>query len=416
MKFIHAADIHLDSPLRGLERYEGAPVEAIRGGSRRAFENLVEFCLEERVDFLLIAGDLFDGDWKDYETGLWFVGQMHRLRSREIPVLMVRGNHDAKNRLTKSLRWPENVFEFPANKPATHLLESLEVAVHGQSFATTAVIDNLARNYPPPISGYFNIGLLHTALTGREGHEPYAPCSVEELSAKGYDYWALGHVHQREIIHRDPLIVFPGNLQGRHIRESGEKGCSLVTVTDGRVTEISHHAMDLIRWMEVSVDAGGAISEEDLLSRLQQALEEAVVRGEGRLCAIRLTITGETSIHSMLMGRGEEWISKARAEALDVGGGEVWLEKVILATQPLRETTLARDPNDPLLLLHDICREILADTEGVQELVAELEPFIGKLPGEVQGELALNNSLELERLLARGEQLALARLQGEGGS
>src|SRR4051812_29910913 len=111
MKFVHAADLHLDSPLRGLDRYEGAPVEQLRGATRRALENLVALCLSEKADFLLLAGDLYDGGWKDYRTGLFFAAQMSRLRAADIPVFFVRGNHDAESNITRSLRLPENVRE-----------------------------------------------------------------------------------------------------------------------------------------------------------------------------------------------------------------------------------------------------------------------------------------------------------------
>ena len=107
-KFIHAADIHLDSPLRGLDKYEGAPVESIRGATRRAFANLVSLSISEHVDFVILAGDIYDGDWKDYNTGLFFVKELSRLEEAGIPVVLLYGNHDAQSRITKSLTLPEN--------------------------------------------------------------------------------------------------------------------------------------------------------------------------------------------------------------------------------------------------------------------------------------------------------------------
>lgn len=226
--FLHAADIHLDSPLQGLERYPDAPVEAVRAAPRRAFEALVELAIEERVAFVLLAGDLYDGDWKDYNTGLFFVAQMRRLAEAGIPVQLVSGNHDAASQITKRLSLPPNVKHFSSGRPETLELADYDVAIHGQSFAGRRVSEDLAAGFPPGDRGRFEIGLLHTSLDGRPGHADYAPCTVDGLRSKDYAYWALGHVHQREeVVRGDPWIVFPGNLQGRHARETGGKGASL---------------------------------------------------------------------------------------------------------------------------------------------------------------------------------------------
>ncbi len=166
-KFIHAADIHLDSPLLGLDQYEGAPVETIRGATRRAFSNLVQLAIRERVDFVILAGDIYDGDWLDYNTGLFFVKEVRELERAGIQVVLIRGNHDAESRITRRLTLPDKVHELPPDGPATFRFESLRVAVHGQSYPHQAETRNLAAGYPPPISGYFNIGVLHTALNGR---------------------------------------------------------------------------------------------------------------------------------------------------------------------------------------------------------------------------------------------------------
>ena len=256
-KFIHSADIHLDSPLIGLQQYPGAPVEEIRGATRQALKALVELALAEEVAFVLIAGDLYDRDWKDYNTGLFFTAQMSRLREAGIQVLLISGNHDAASHMTKHLRLPDNVFRPSHQAPESMILEDLGVVVHGQGFYTKAVTENLAVKFPPPRPDLFNIGLLHTSANGRPGHETYAPCTLEDLLAKGYDYWALGHVHQREVLHQDPWVVYPGNIQGRHIREAGPKGCTLVTVDDGKVTAVDHHDLDVLRWARCEVDATG---------------------------------------------------------------------------------------------------------------------------------------------------------------
>lgn len=142
--FLHAADVHLDSPLLGLERYEGAPVEYVRGAARRAFQNLVQLALDEEADFLLIAGDLYDGDWRDSNTGLFFASQAARLKEAGIGVYLIRGNHDAASQITCQLRLPENVFDFSTREPETKVDDDLGVAIHGQGFHTQAVLDDLS--------------------------------------------------------------------------------------------------------------------------------------------------------------------------------------------------------------------------------------------------------------------------------
>lgn len=232
-RFFHSADIHLDSPLRGLAGQEGNAVARVRTATREALHTLVGLAIEEKVDFLIIAGDLYDGDWRDYKTGLFFAAQMGRLNKEGIPVYLLHGNHDAESQITRRLELPDNVHVFGTRKPETYVLDELQVALHGQSFRQRDITDNLVPDYPAPVSGTFNIGVLHTGLGGMGGHENYAPCAIEDLTNKGYDYWALGHVHQAGVLSEKPHVVFPGNLQGRHARETGAKGASLVTVEDG---------------------------------------------------------------------------------------------------------------------------------------------------------------------------------------
>ena len=233
MKLIHAADLHLDSPLRGLRAHDGAPVERVREATRKAFRNLIDLCLKEQASALLLAGDVFDGDWKDFSTGLFFVKELERLRPMR--VFLVRGNHDAMSEVTRQLRLPPHVHEFSEDAAETIVVDELGLAVHGLSFSRRVTSENLVPRYPAPIPGLFNVGLLHTSADGRPPHQPYAPCHVEELVRKGYEYWALGHVHAHEVLHERPWIVFPGNTQGRHIRETGPKGCVVVGVHGGEV-------------------------------------------------------------------------------------------------------------------------------------------------------------------------------------
>jgi len=208
MKFVHAADPHIDSPMKGLAAYPGAPVEAMRGATRQAFESLVDMCIAEQADLLLIAGDVYDGDWKDFSTGLYLRSQLARLREQGIQVVMIRGNHDAASVITRNLKLP-GIHVLHHDRPDSVVLDELGVVVHGQSFANRSVTENLAAGYPAPLPGLVNIGLLHTCLGGYADHANYAPCALEQLAGHGYDYWALGHIHERSVLHTDPYVV-PG--------------------------------------------------------------------------------------------------------------------------------------------------------------------------------------------------------------
>ncbi len=346
-QFIHAADVHLDSPLRGLTAYETAPAEEIRGASRRAFQNLVDLALKQDVAFVVLAGDLYDGDWQDMRTGLWMMKQLARLTDASIPVVMVSGNHDAQSKMTKKLRAPKGVTRLGPRKPQSVELPEIGdgVVIHGQSYGRAEVTENLAQGYPEAqgrTEGWFNIGLLHTALEGRANHASYAPCTTSDLAAKGYDYWALGHVHAWEVLSKDPWIVFPGCIQGRHIRETGVKGCAVVTVEDGRVVEVKPAPLDVLRWAQVEVDLAGteagegeAILEE-ALDRVQAALEAAAHSAEDRPLAARVTVVGATVVDQHLRADPEHWVDEVRNVAGQLSQHEIWVEKVRIRTEGLR--------------------------------------------------------------------------------
>lgn len=410
MKFVHAADIHLDSPLHRLETYEGAPVAEIRNATRRAFENLIALALAEAVDCVLIAGDLFDGDWKDYNTGLFMVRQLHRLAQARIPVVIVSGNHDAAGRLTVELPYPENVTLLPHRGPVTHLLEGPRIAIHGQSFTHQSVTDNLALSYPPPRKGYFNIGLLHTSLTGREGHAPYAPCTVEELVAKGYDYWALGHAHRFEIVQALPPVVFAGCIQGRHIRESGVKGCALVHVDSGGVASVELRPLDVVRWVLVELDFSAGATVEQCLALWRRQLLELLAEHVAQPLMVRVVCRGDSRVLHLLQGDPEQWKQMVRATALATGGEQVWVEKVILQAGCGPSPALA-DYGGALSEIDSFVQSLrtVPETAGhfVQRQLAELTR---RLPPEVSRP---DDAGSLDELLAQAQALLARRLQDE---
>jgi exonuclease SbcD len=379
-QFIHTGDIHLDSPLKGLSGQEGAAAERIRMATRTAFEDLVSRAIEEQVAFMVIAGDLYDGDWRDFHTGLFFVRQMGRLRAANIPVFVLHGNHDAESQITRRLTLSDNVQVFGYRKPQTFELEECRVALHGQSFRVPATTDNLASAYPPPVKGCFNIGVLHTALGGVNGpHQNYAPCSLDELVNKGYDYWALAHVHQASVLHAHPHVVYCGNLQGRHIRETGPKSAYLNTVQDGVLQSIEPLHTDVVRWAQIDVPVGACAQFSDVIDEIKNKIDAATINSEGRLLACRIQLTGATALHSELLASESQLLAEARAASLALGEEIAWIASVANATQPASTISGALD-QEALNDLDVLLSQATGDPELQVQVANELGELIRKLP------------------------------------
>jgi DNA repair exonuclease SbcCD nuclease subunit len=412
--FIHAADIHLDSPLKGLEVYQDAPVEQIRGAARRAFDNLIDLAIDEEVAFVLLAGDLYDGEWKDYNTGIYFVNRMGRLRDAGIPVFMISGNHDAASQITRALNLPDNVTLFSHRKCESRILDYLGVAIHGHSFSSRAVADDLTQNYPQGDSSLFNIGLLHTSLNGRPGHDPYAPCTLDALRSKGYQYWALGHVHQREEIATDPWVVFPGNIQGRHIRETGAKGCTLVSVEDNRIVSVVTRELDVLRWSHCRLDLGKCDKPEALLEMVRETFESERSRSDGRPLAVRLVLEGTTPLHRRLHENTTHWHEEFRAVAASLG--DVWIEKIIFNSCKEQQLLEEFADDSPLAALQKSVEGIQFETSRLIDLIPEFEQIRSKLPPELLSDDDPFSPREEELAILRDEvrDLLTAKIQ-QGG-
>lgn len=389
-RILHAADIHLDSPLRNLESYDQAPLEQIRGASRRALENLVRLAIDEEVDLVVIAGDLYDGDWKDQNTGLFFVGQAAKLTRAGIPLVVIRGNHDAENIMTSSLPLPKNPdgseIMMQSKKVDCRTFESIGVAVHGRSFQAKAELEDLSRSYPRPLSGMFNLGLLHTSLTGAEGHDTYSPCKPIELSAKEYDYWALGHVHTRgeHGLPGTAPIVFSGNIQGRHIREPGAKGCYLLNIDDRGKIDLNFHELDVARWESFEVDASQLQSIDEILDAYEIWLGNKIAEIDDRLLVSRVSIVGATPLHNQLHQQRNRLESALRATAVTHGGGQAWMERFRLKTTTPSQKFDAGDLDGPLASVTKIVERLRSSMTRGDLITSEFATLIKKLPDQEQ--------------------------------
>ncbi|MBC8355795.1 MAG: DNA repair exonuclease [Planctomycetes bacterium] len=413
-KFIHAADLHIDSPLRGLEAYEGAPVERFRAATRVAFENLVNLAIEYEVSFVIIAGDLFDGKWQDMKTGLWTANQFRRLDRANIPVYILRGNHDAASKVRQALAWPDNVHEFSVRKPQTFKLEEYDVALHGQGFAHHECNDDIASKYPEAVEGAFNIGVLHTSLTGNAEHDTYAPTSESMLRSKGYDYWALGHIHQRSEppIMTEPFVAYSGNTQGRHIREAGPRGCLLNTVVDGELTATEFVETDTLRWHQATVELDEQDDIANLITKAQRHIASCHESSAGRFSAIRIVVEGACAAHHELVQtiRREETLTELRNLANDFDD-EVWIEKIKLETRPPIDIEQLRLGSDLVAELLRLLDEAQDDEVRLKTLATDLAPLATKAGTELSAcEIDVQDLAQLRRWLGQAEGILVSQL------
>jgi len=405
-RFVHAADLHLGSPFQGLALKDAAIAEIFVEASRKAFSTLVTQSVEAKADFFIVAGDVYDGDWKDNKIGLFFNREIARLDRAGIPVFLLKGNHDAESVITRTITLPKNVSEFPTNKPGTFRLEALKVALHGQGFADRSANDNLALAYPPPVPGFFNIGVLHTSLTGREPHAPYAPCSLDDLRSRGYDYWALGHVHEYELLGERPSIVFPGNLQGRSIRECGAKGALLVSVEDGVVTH-ERMIVDEARFGELRVQVERDDDRTAILRRVEEAASVMAEHMEERVLALRVHLSGKSSARNEILGRRQDFHDEVQA-ACHRAHADIWLEKLELKLEAPVDRSAIAAIGAGLDLDALVPSGAELPPAVLEEAEARLSEIVARLPGGTgAGELPLGD--DLETLLQEARDLLVAR-------
>lgn len=411
--FLHAADLHIDSPLGGLAMYEGAPEDELRGAARKAMENLVSAAIEQAVDLVVLAGDIFDGEWRDFQTGLFFVSQLSKLADAGVPVVLIAGNHDAASVISRNLTLPPTVTRLADTHPEVCRFDDIEVAVVGQSYPTKSVPNDLVEGYPTADAGLFTIGLLHTSLDGRPGHANYAPTSVERLRSKGYDYWALGHVHQREEVHKgDPWVVFPGNLQGRHARETGPKGATLVTVEDREIVSVVPLVLDEVRWERVSIDATELQSVDDILSSFSDSLAAVVAANGHRLAATRVEILGRSPAHQDLWRDPHGFDAQIRSIGLQQG--LVWVEKVKVLTTRTVDLAALYEDDAVGALAHRIVE--LAEDEAALDRYADLfDDLRRKLGADIHTDetAAIGTTEHVSEVLASSLETIVAGLPEE---
>lgn len=275
MKFIHTADLHLDTSFRGLQIEDQQILKKIRNSTFVAFQNIVDVAIKEQVDFVIISGDLYDRDVQSITAQLFLNEQFLRLKEKDISVYLVAGNHDYIKSQTGNFEFPENVFVFPKEVKSFYhnAKDGTKVELVGFSYSDRWITDDIVATFPQKhVDSDYTIGIMHAAL--KQGHnDNYAPFSKDELLEKGYDYWALGHIHERQILNKDPYIIYPGNTQGRSIKEAGSKGFYLVE-TQNKITKVNFLPSNTIEWNRLEIDGSGLISMSDVQREIDLNVNE----------------------------------------------------------------------------------------------------------------------------------------------
>jgi DNA repair exonuclease SbcCD nuclease subunit len=340
IRFIHTADLHLDTPFKGLSNWNSDLASRLKDATFNSFKRIIELCVSEDVDFLVISGDIFDSQIKSLSAQLKFAGELKKLSDLGIPTYFICGNHDPLNSWLDTLEMPKNVIRYDGRKVEHFTFMKNDkplVDIYGISFKNKTVNKNLAKEYQrgenaSPIS----IALLHGTIGTQSLHENYAPFSMNDIVNKGFDYWALGHIHKREIIKgSDPAVVYPGNPQGRDFGETGAKGCYLIELDENKPPNIKFLPTQLIRFEEIRIDITG----ENKINRLPEMFQESISSledyDENTSYILRGSIIGRTILHSELNKPGEieTLISDLNEGQLDQSTF-TWIDKIILETKP----------------------------------------------------------------------------------
>ena len=352
VRFIHAADLHLDTTFSGISR-EAPPelVHVLRQATFTALDRLVALCERTHPDFLALSGDLCNEEDGSLRARLALRDACARLGAQGIPVCIIHGNHDPFSSELRALPWPAGTIVFGPEMSSLPLYREGEdqpfVVIHGVSHATTRESRNLAALFQRSPALCPQVGLLHATLGGAEG-AVYAPFSLEDLSAAGMDYWALGHIHDRRVVCRQPLAVYPGCTQGLHINETGFKGCLSVTIASddqgGWQAQTQFHPLGPVRWE--TLDILLTEEEEDLDSleaRLRQTLDAAA--GDEQQLIARLRLTGRTPLNEQL--RAEETGATLLRRIRDYDP-QLWVKDIEIQTHPVLDRSVILEQKDLL--------------------------------------------------------------------
>ena len=407
IKILHTADLHLDSPLRSLALRNSGLRDTIAAASRSAFSQLIDRAISEEVAAFLIAGDLFDGKERTATTGAFLLAELDRLGEAGIEVFYIKGNHDAENPIAGALDLPAHVHVFDARGGKKQLTD--DIWIHGVSFADSHAPDSLLPRFKSPVPGAVNIAMLHSSLGGAAGHDDYAPCSITALTEMGFDYWALGHIHKRQVHSQTPWVVMPGMPQGRDIGEAGPKSATLLTIDRGCIN-VSEVPTSVVEFVHTELDVTEADNNETLRALLKAHLKETRHAISAPAGVLRLTLTGCPARHWKFLRDRDVW-SEQLGELAE-SAGNLWIDKLLFAFSPPSANDTAGNASDELATTMATIRTEPGFTELAR---TEVETVLQALPATIRDRLMADEAERdalVERLAKAGADLVLAQMKG----
>ncbi len=419
--FIHTADLHLDSPFKGVSEMNRSISSELAEATFRTFSKIIDLCLEKEVDFLLIAGDVYDGVDRSLRAQLRFRDGLQRLSEADIKTYIVHGNHDPLDGWAASLEWPKNVYIFAGKEVAAVPVEKKghDIArIYGISYQQRETKTNLVKKFPVLTQrekDLFAIGLLHCNIGAKTGHAPYAPCSLQDLRSRNLDYWALGHVHKKAIINAaEPLVIYPGNPQGLHPGEIGGRGCFLVNVDENGTPSAEFIDIAAVRWFEKEIAIDDMHIEQDLLTALDKCVQEVRQEAGGRPAIGRIFLTGRGDLHLTISRQNILNDILQNMRELEEGEKEfVWIESIRDESKldVDREVLLQRE--DFIGDLVRLIEEIWTDTDK-KDYWQALDPLFNASPTSRKF-LTLPDADSMNDLIKKAEILCLDKLIGRDG-
>ena len=410
LRFVHAADLHLDSPFKGLRAVAPEHVaDVLHDATFRAYENIIELCIAEKVDALLVAGDIYDSGDRSLRAQRKFIDGLNRLHDAGIRSFVCHGNHDPLDGWEARLEYPPTCHRFGSEFEAIPVFEADpgRAIVHGISYPRRDITENLVGRLGSIDQGPFSIGLLHTNVGNIPGHDLYAPCSLDDLCRTGIDYWALGHIHTRQVLHdREPTVVYPGNPQGRHVNETGARGVYLVEVQDSGRVDPRFIAVDSIRWEQLEVDIGEMTTEQALLDALHDSVERTQSNANGRSVIARVTLVGRGVVNRFLRRPGVvDDILEQLNEVWAVTWPFAWCERI-------EDRTNSPFKRQARLAGTDFLSEVLRTADQAREDPERLERLcsgIGELYGHYRyrRQLTAPDNDELAALVSEAEMMVV---------
>ena len=417
LRFVHAADLHLDSPFSGLRSLAPEIAETLYQATFETYNKIIELCIEEQVDALLVAGDIFDSADRSLRAQLKFVEGLRRLEKAGMRSFICHGNHDPLDGWEAQLTFPEGCHRFGPHVERVPVFkdEPDRAVVYGISYPHREVRQNLVPQFAAIEPVAFSIGLLHANVDNNSAHDSYAPCTLRDLEDTKMDYWALGHVHTRQVLREpSPTVVYPGNPQGRHPNEPGARGVYIVEVSDAGQVTLDFKAVDVVRWTMLEVDIDGLETDQSLFDKIDQEVTLCQDNADGRDMVYRLVLNGRGALHDSLRRPG--FVDDLLERVNDTGPWVrpfVWCERIRVSTASLIDREQQRQRSDFVGDLVRLCDELQGAPNGLDQIRENLQELYGRGNASRYLRDRVPTEDELRELMASAEAVCLAELLDE---